>query len=123
MEEAAAVNVQKVAIQIDSGADIPVWPPALCDDYPTYPNPNSERGAIYAAAGDLDKPTLKDQGSRHIMMRFKDYQGQPVERGAEVHIVDVSKPLMSLAHMNSMGHDFHAMADGTAWRSERKILK
>ena len=103
-----------VKLQIDSGADLPVWPLDLHPEYPTFENEASRLGTCYAAAGDLDGGTLKDLGSRAYRLRFGG-SDKPIDRVAEVHVVEVNKPLMSLAHLNVCGHDFHAMADGRCW--------
>ena len=55
----------KGRLGVDSGAELTVWPSDLFPEMaPLQPNDASRRGVCYGAPGDLEHPSIPDEGTR-----------------------------------------------------------
>ena len=73
----------------------------------TRPTEASLTGRKYYNAGDVNGPTLADQGARDYVLK----QGS-AHVGLEATIADVRKPLMAVADLVDQGYDVHFLASG-----------
>ena len=53
---------KKVSIGLDSGAELTVWPPSLIPEVKTKPSKDSVAGVKYYGPGDVQGPSLIDEG-------------------------------------------------------------
>ena len=71
------------------------------------PNASSRAGVKYFGAGDLNGPSLANEGSRRYEL---DIGG--VKRSANVNVVAVRKPLLAMCDLVDKGHAVHFTAKG-----------
>ena len=116
MREINAVgHRRRVKIGVDSGAELTVWPSDLwpsdlCPDFVEFvPNDASRDGVCYWAPGDLEYPSIPDEGTRTFKLLIDD---EPCTISA--HIAPIRKPLISVADMNDKGHDVFFPSKGQA---------
>ena len=95
----------RVTIGLDSGAEISVWPPELCDGNVTTPSAASRAGRKYFGPGGKSYPSLPDLGDRTYRLR-----NGAVELSHKVHVVPVRKPLMAACDLNDAGFDIYLRA-------------
>ena len=56
---------RRVRLGVDSGAELTVWPSDLFPEMaPLQPNDASRKGVCYWAPGDLEHPSIPDEGTR-----------------------------------------------------------
>ena len=101
---------RRVKIGVDSGAELTVWPSDLCQDFAELvPNDASREGVCYWAPGDLEYPSIPDEGTRTFKLLIDDEH-----RTIAPHIAPIRKPLISVADMNDKGHDVFFPSKGQA---------
>ena len=106
---------RRVRIGVDSGAELIVWPSDLCPEYAELvPNDASRNGICYWAPGDLEYPSIPDEGTRTFKLLIDD---EP--RTISPHIAPIRKPLISVADMNDKGHDVFFPSVGSAMAMHR----
>ena len=114
-EELLAFDLVKetVAIGIDSGAAVTVWPSGWNKDYPLQKT--QKTGTKYATAG-AGAAAVVNEGERTLIMKTHD----GTRRGAKVQVANVRKPLMSVADMVDAGQDIHFLASGQSYALHRE---
>ena len=96
-----------VAIGLDSGAEITVWPPGLHPGVPTQETSESRRGVKYYGPGDTKEPSLPNLGKRKYQLKIGE-----LTRVANANIVPVRRPLLAMCNLIDSGHDVHFIHDG-----------
>ena len=97
-----------VRVQVDSGADISVWPTSLwASAAPTVVTADSHAGKRYWGAGDCAGPSIPDQGRRDYQLELADGS----TRRLRVRCAPVRHALLSVAGMVDEGHDVSFTAE------------
>ena len=76
---------------------------------PLHPNDASRKGICYWVPGDLEHPSIPDEGTRVYHLKVAGEQ-----RALAPHIPPVRKPFISVADMNDKGHDVFFPSKGQA---------
>ena len=95
---------------MDSGAEISIWPTGLVP-IETTPNEHSIARVKYWRPGDVDQPSIPDEGSRTYQIRL----GNDEVRTIKVHVGPVRKPLLAVCDLCDHGHDVYFAHTGHAW--------
>ena len=96
-----------VPVQVDSGAEVTVWPTSLWPDAAeTLPTPESLKGQRYWGPGDVDEPTIPDQGRREYQLNVPGCG----RRALNVRCAPVRRALLAVADLNDLGHDVFFLA-------------
>ena len=104
----------EIAVTIDSGAELSVWPPKFFDSVPTYQTDASRKGSVYYGAGDTNGPTIKDAGSRDYTFQVGDAILEQT-----FHIADVRRPLAAMCEMCDQGWDCHFLSQGYSYAEHK----
>ena len=98
---------KRVAITVDSGAELTVWPSSLCPGAAaTRPSEASARGVKYWGPSDTTEPTIPDEGERTYTIKVPGGGARTIK----ANIAPIRKPLLAVADLNDKGHDVFFMA-------------
>ena len=106
---------RRVAIGIDSGAEIPVWPETLHSEVETHSTQQSLSGEAYWAPGDLKEPSVKNLGIRNYSIEAYGHTFTHTP-----NICQIRKPLLAVSGLNDKGWGVHFMSKEGAWMEHRQ---
>ncbi len=106
---------RRVAIGIDSGAEIPVWPETLHSEVESQSTQQSLSREAYWAPGDLKEPSVKNLGVRNYSIEVDGHAFRHMP-----NICHIRKPLLAVSGMNDQGWDVHFMSREGAWMEHRQ---